>query len=130
MMKGFDAIELEWDGETYSVPATSQMELILRVETGLIAGRDTQAFKVLTQRSGPPMALFAKVYADALIYAGARVTHIEVFRTLSENLHSGDGGLFIQAQHDMLKILGLLAPEGGEEKPKAKPGKKTKSAGA
>lgn len=129
-MKGFDAIDLGWGGETYSVPATSQMELILRVETGLIAGRDTQAFKVLTQRSGPPMALFAKVYADALIYAGARVTHIEVFRALSENLHSGDGALFIQAQHDMLKILGLLAPEGDEKKGKGKAGKKETSTGA
>lgn len=129
-MKGFDAIELQWDGETYAVPATSQMELILRVETGLIAGRDTQAFKVLTQRSGPPLALFAKVYADALIYAGARVTHIEVFRALSENLHSGGGDMFIAAQHDMLKILGLLAPDEPEGKAKAKTGKKATSAGA
>lgn len=128
-MKGFDDIVIAWDGEEYTVPATSQMELILRVETGLLAGRETQAFKVLTQRSGPPVALFAKVYADALIYAGARVTHIEVFRALSENLHSGDGSLFINAQHDLLRILGLLAPE-EEDGQKAKRGKKGKSAGA
>lgn len=129
-MKGFDALELEWDGETYAVPATSQMELILRVETGLIAGRKTQALTVLRTPGGPPLALFSKVFADALIYAGANVTHLEVYKELTKDAMS-NGVLFVQAFNQVLKILGLLAPEGDEEpKAKGRSAKKTKSAGA
>lgn len=121
-MKGFDAIELEWDGETYSVPAERQLELIMRVEDGLIAGRDRQAFEVLIQRSGPPVALIGKVYADALAYAGANVPAIEVVRTLQDAIRRVDAAIYVKVANKLSEILSVIEAPADAEKGKS-PGK-------
>lgn len=116
MMKGFDPISLPWNGQAYSVPADRQMELIMRVEDGLIAGKDRQAFQVLVMRSGPPVSLIGKVYADALIYAGAAVTHVEVVRALQASIRSGKGDLYRVIADTLSEILGVIEAPAGEDK--------------
>lgn len=116
-MQGFDPITLEWAGESYTVPASRQMELILRVEEGLLKGHNGQAYDILVRPAGPPLAQFSGVYADALRYAGAKVEPIEVFRAITGNIGSGDGTMLQGAIMDVLRILNLL---GGESDGKAK----------
>ena len=117
MMRGFDDIVLEWGGESYPVPASRQMELIYRVEVGLLDGRPGQAYQVLTQPGGTPLALLARVYASALIYAGAKVEPIEVYREITGRVAQGDGALMSMASEALLRILGVIAPD-EEEAPK------------
>lgn len=113
-MKGFDDIVLEWDGTEYRVPADRQMELILRVESALLAGQSGgQAFHVLTRDGGPPLALLARVWAEALSYAGARVAPLEVFHRMTGELSTGEGGVMIAATQGLLDILNTLAPDDG-----------------
>jgi hypothetical protein len=121
-MKGFDAIELDWGGETYAVPADRQLELIMRIEDGLIAGKDRQAFQVLVQRSGPPVALIGKVYADALAYAGATVPAVDVVRGLQDAIRCGDGAIYAQVADKLSEILGVIEAPADDHKEKS-PGK-------
>jgi len=125
-MQGFDDIELTWQGQTYTVPATRQMELILRVEQGLIEGTGLQAYEVLMRPSGPPLAQFSRVFADALRYAGAQVQHIEVFREITGSVGRGEGELLQDAVMQVMRILNLIAVEEDEapQPKKGKPGKK------
>lgn len=116
MMKGFDPISLPWNGQAYSVAADRQMELIMRVEDGLIAGKDRQAFQVLVMRAGPPVSLIGKVYADALIYAGAPVTHVEVVRALQASIRSGKGDLYRVIADALSEILGVIEAPASDEK--------------
>lgn len=126
-MKGFDDIVLEWDGKEYAVPANRQLELVMRVEDGFIDGKDRQAFDVLVRRSGVPINLLGKVYADALNYAGANVSPIEVVREVNAKVAAGDGAGFQALVNKLSEILGLLEAPAGDEpaKPKGKSGKKT-----
>lgn len=124
MMRGFDDIVLEWDGETFSVPATSQMELIYRVESGLLNGKPGQAFSVLIAHGGPPLALLARVYAGALIYAGAKVSELEVYKAITSDVAAGDGAMLSKATSDLLGILGVLAPDDEDEQNQGKTAKK------
>jgi len=123
MMRGFDPIELGWDGETYAVPADRQLELIMRVEDGLIDGKDRQGFQVLVKRSGPPVALIGKVYADALIYAGAAVTHVQVVRALQDSIRSGQGDLYRVIADKLSEIMGVIEAPESESKAAPAPGK-------
>jgi hypothetical protein len=122
-MKGFDDIVLAWGGEEYTVPADRQLELIMRVEDGLIAGKDRQAFQVLVQRSGPPVALIGKVFADALIYAGAKVTHVEVVREIQSAIRRGEGGVYAKIADKLSEILGVIEAPATDEVGNAKAGK-------
>lgn len=124
-MQGFDDIELTWLGQTYTVPANRQMELILRVEQGLIEGTGAQAYEILMRPSGPPLGQFSRVFAEALRYAGAPVQHIEVFREITGNVGRGDGALLQDAVMQVMRILNLIAIE-EDEAPQPKRGKAAK----
>lgn len=129
-MKGFDSIALEWDGVEYAVPADRQLELVMRVEDGLIDGKDRQAFEVLIRRSGVPINLLGKVYAEALNYVGANVTPIEVVRGVNAKVAEGDGAAFQEIVNKLSEILGLLAAPVSDDdavKPRGKAGKKTRT---
>ena len=116
-MKGFDPICLEWDGEEYAVPANRQMELLLRVEEGLIKGRPIQAFEVIGSGTVPPLGQLAAVYSDALQYAGAKVSFQEVYNALIASI-SSDGETVGKVMYSLAAVLNVLASD--EPAPKAK----------
>ena len=111
-MKGFDDIVLEWDGQEYRVPANRQMELILRVEAGLTKGDPgQQAYSVLTRENGPPIARMAAAYGDALRYAGAPVSDMDVFNKIMAGIRVGDGSV----SAIILTCLNIMGVIGSDE---------------
>jgi hypothetical protein len=116
-MKGFEPFDLTWGGETYSVEAHRQMELIMRVEDGLIQGRPVQAFEVLAMGTVPPIGRLARVYCDALRYASAPVTDAEVYQALVASMRT-DGKLIVDVMQQLLGVLGLLGTDEEVDTPK------------
>ena len=126
MMKGFEDIELVWGDNTYTVPASAQMELIMRVEDGLVRGRPVQAYEVLASGVVPPIGQLASVFADAIRYAGGAVPGPEVYKALVASMGS-DGSLIVDVMRQLSNVLGLLASDEASEEKDAKPAKKSKA---
>lgn len=121
-MKGFEPITLTWRGEEWEVPADRQMELIMRVEDGLVRGRPVQAYEVLGSGAVPPIGQLASVFGDALRYAGARVPAVDIYKALVKSMTT-DGADIVDVVRQISGILGLLASDAEAptgEAPKAK----------
>lgn len=96
----FSDVKLTWAGTDYRVPANRIMGLILRIEN-VITLSELVHMAQKAQESGTvsfPMARVAQAYCEALNYAGADVTHEEVY-----------AGLLLSEQSDTIAtaIIGL-----------------------
>lgn len=74
----FEPVEIEWKGETYTVPADQVMGLIATVEDVI----SLPELLIKSKEQRVPMAKLSKAYAAALRYAGAKTTDEDVYQSL------------------------------------------------
>lgn len=110
MMKGFEPVTLQWNGENFTIPADKQMMLIAVIEDALSGGTGRQALSILGQAEGPPYTRLAAAYGAALRHAGANTTDEDVYLTIMQGFadESGDTTIFIQ--NAVLGIMAIIAP--------------------
>lgn len=122
-MKGFSPVSLGWQGESFTVPADRQMQLILEIEDALSGASGQQAIAVLMQRGGPSYARLSQAYGAALRYAGASVTDDEIYLSIMSDMAEGKADAATKTQTAVLALLSIIAPPvalqltGGGENP-------------
>lgn len=92
----FSDIELEWGGNVFTIESNRVMGALARIEQHITLG-ELQAF---SQKGTAPIAKLCMAFADALRYAGARVTDDEVYAQAFEGEE--------QQQAIMVAIMQLL----------------------
>lgn len=99
-MSVFQPLELEWQGQVYTVPAHRVMGAICRIEE-VITLSELQQYAA---RSGAPIAKLSMAYGSVLRYAGAKVTDDEVY----EQAFSLDPEAAVMAA--VMNIMQLMLP--------------------
>lgn len=128
MMQGFEDVTFDWAGESYTVPADRQMMLVAKIEAELVGDTGKQAIEVLLQPSGPPHARLALAFEAALRYAGAAISHGEVYLSIMQDLANNDSASLQKMQMATLTLLSVVSPPIGHAlREDAKPKKKQKA---
>ena len=102
-------IELEWKGQTYTVPASKAFELGERIEDIVSRG------EIPNWVSSPKFHKMARCHGEMLRFAGANVTNQEVFSEMMSQIKGGTQEALVAAQAMEALILVLMdgAPDGG-----------------
>jgi len=106
---GFEDVNLEWDGETFTVPAERVFELVRRVETILMDGGNSPAF-VLLLNNRVAQSTLALAYAEALRFAGANVTGSTVYLSIMNDFASDAATAAEKVQNAIVGLLMVISP--------------------
>lgn len=127
-MKGFEDVNLSWQGETYTVPANEQLMLIAVIEDKLSDGTGAPAVAALMRDGGPGFARLAAAYGAALHHAGASVSPEEVYLSMQESFAGGEAEVAEKVQAAILGLLSIISPPVYRDlMGVAKPGKKSET---
>ena len=102
----FRDITLEWEGETFTVPADKGLRLAEKVELALRSDSGLSVFELVLN---PPITTLSRAYGAALRFAGCRVTDEAVYHAVTKVITgSEDEALAARAMID--QVLGVLLP--------------------
>lgn len=103
-----DGIKIEFRGAEYSIPAHRAFPIAAQVED--IA----TLFEINSWHGNPKFGKMALCVAAMLRYAGASVTHEEVWEELQAQFHNQDRTLLSSSLLALIELLMGKAPKGKE----------------
>jgi len=108
----FNDIELDYNGEKFTVKANEVMRLISKVEDIITLGKLIES----AQTGSPPMAKISMAYGCMLRYAGSTVKDQEVYQDMFSGQNAAQN-----ASDACMSLLALMIPPnvGNDEKKKA-----------
>jgi len=119
----FEDIELEWEGEKYTIKGD---DAVMRV---LAAVEEHVTFMELQQGSANgkvPLAKLATAYAVVLRFAGCRISPAEVYNGMWK-----DGNMMAKIQEAITGLLSMMIPSSvmSQADPEGKPKQSKKASG-
>lgn len=112
LMGMFQEVSLEWDGETFNVPAEGQLKLVQIIEDALRGPGGENALTMLFKAGGPGNARLSAAYGAALRYAGAMVSDEDVFDYIDAAQSEGDHAALSVVQSGVMGLMAIVSPRG------------------
>ena len=120
------SIDIEWEGEHYTIPANKTFELGDRIEEVVTLT------EISNMQNKPRLRKLAMAYAELLNFAGARVTPQDIFSKMMDGIKGLDEEstteILESAIGTLLEILMDGAPEGDGSDDGKKPNRSSKAA--
>lgn len=136
-MKGFEAVTLTWQDESFTVPANDQLALIAKIEDALCGADGTSATIELLRPGGPRHTVLAAAFGAALRHAGAEVSDEEIYLSIQSDFAAESADASVKINAAIFALLSIVSPPvamvaAGEDEDagevKKKPRKKKKAA--